>query len=103
MNGIFLAMLHNLVEPFAQVDKLYHLSAIYSTLYFAACTILASILPYFPARGPIFIVETGKNRHNSGLEETNTQRVSETRMKILLASEEITNRPREGTLVFLMH
>jgi glycosyltransferase involved in cell wall biosynthesis len=24
-------------------------------------------------------------------------------MKILLASEEITNRPREGTLVFLMH
>jgi glycosyltransferase involved in cell wall biosynthesis len=52
---------------------------------------------------PILIVEAGKNHHNCGSEETNLQRVYEIRMKILLASEEITNKPREGTLVFLMH
>jgi glycosyltransferase involved in cell wall biosynthesis len=67
------------------------------------CTILANILPDFPARDPIFVVEAGKNHHNCGLEETNSQRFLEIRMKTLLASEEITNRPREGTLVFLMH
>jgi glycosyltransferase involved in cell wall biosynthesis len=59
--------------------------------------------PRFHEPYPIFVVALPKNHHNCRLEDTSFLRLYAIGMKILLASEQITNRPCEGTLVFLMH